>query len=91
MQMQKVEINLLHLKKDKNVKCVWSTVSESTESGNTESDNPKVNLRSKIFKSLRILIQKKEEKVVTEVLIQNVCIVALHEIVDFKLCLVEWN
>lgn len=30
---KKVEINLLHLKKDKNVKCVWSTVSESTESG----------------------------------------------------------
>ena len=30
---KKVEINLLYLKKDKNIKCVWGTVSESTESG----------------------------------------------------------
>lgn len=30
---KKVEINLLHLKKDKNIKCVWGIVSESTESG----------------------------------------------------------
>ena len=29
--------------------------------------------------------------VVTAFLIQNVYIVGLHEIVDFKLCLVEWN
>ena len=29
---KKIEINLLHLKKGKNVKCVWSAVSESTES-----------------------------------------------------------